>query len=131
MSFIYNSRCSFYRDVLGEDQFGGRIVITGTLIAEEEPARIDYYTPSQWLTKQQGLETSKTFSLYIRSTRQHPINAQENDYVKITFPPYHPELGVRLRIRGIQKESISFNSADSMLEMTLVRIDETRDNNTF
>ena len=71
MSYIYNSRCDIFRDVLGEDQFGGRIVITGTLIAENESVRLDYYTPNQWLTKQMGLETPQTFSLYIRSTRQH------------------------------------------------------------
>jgi hypothetical protein len=131
MSQLYNSICSIYRDVLEEDQFGGRVVTTGTLIAQAEPCRLDYYQNTQKISANQGMETDRSYSLYLRSTRQHPINIRENDYVVITFPPYHPELGVRLRVRGIQRESLSHNSQASMIECSLVRVKESRDNTVF
>ena len=131
MGVIYNSRCDIYRDVLEDDQFGGTIVVTGSAIAVNEPVRFDFYIPNQRTNIAQGIETIKTFSLYIRSTRQHPINMRENDYIIITFPPYHPEFGKRFRVRGLQRESLSVGSANSIIECTLTRIEQSRNNSEF
>lgn len=131
MSLLYNSRCNIIRDVLSDDPFGGTVVVTGTMIAENEPIRFDYYTPNQRTNIAQGIETIETFSLYIRNTRQHSINIRENDYVVIIFPPYHPDLNKRFRVRGVQKESLSIGNANSILECTLTRVEQSRNNSEF
>lgn len=128
MSLLYNVRCSIFRDLLSVDQYGGAIV-TGTLtIATNEPCRLDYVIPKINVVAPQGLETAVLYSLYIRSTRQHPINIRENDYVQITFPNFHPEYNNRLRVRGVQRETLHPQDPNSILECDLIRIRESRDN---
>ena len=128
MALIYNSRCSIFRDVIGQDQVGGMTVITGTVVESDTACRLDFYIPFQKLVGNQGLETEKVYSMYIRSTRQHPIDAKENDYIVVTFPPYHPEINNKFRIRGIQRESLSVGYSESLIECSLTRIVESRSN---
>lgn len=128
MSLLYNVRCSIFRDLLTTDNYGGAVV-TGTLtIATNEPCRLDYIIPKINVVAPQGLETNVTYSLYIRSTRQHPINIRENDYVQITFPTFHAEYNNRLRVRGVQRETLHPQDPNSILECELIRIRESRNN---
>src|SRR5258708_11374482 len=115
MSLIYNVRCDIYRDMIGTDNYGGAIV-TGTLtIAKNEPCRLDFIIPKLNTILPQGMETKVIYSLYIRSTRQHPIKVRENDYVKIVFPIFHDEYGNRLRVSGVQKETLHPQDPNSIL----------------
>jgi hypothetical protein len=126
MTLLYNVKCDIYRDLIGDDS-GGGAVVTGTLtIATSEPCRLDYFIPKASFFAPQGIETERIYSLFFRSTRQHPINVRENDYVKITFPPEHPEYNVILRVRGVQSESLHPRDPNRIFECTLVRIDESR-----
>jgi len=73
MSLLYNIRASFFRDLIGTDNYGGAVV-TGTLtIATNEPCRLDYIIPRVNLVAPEGIETNVHYNLFIRSTRQHPI----------------------------------------------------------
>jgi len=74
----------------------------------------------------QGIETEKSYSIFFRSTHQHPIDIREEDVVIITFPLVHPELGKRYRVRGVQRESLHFQDPNYIIECTLIRIEESR-----
>lgn len=130
MSHLYNIYCDVYTETISDDNYAGAVA-TGVLLYSHEPCRLDKYIPNQRTTLPQGLEVEKTYSLYIRSTRQHPINVRENDYFIITFPTYHEEFGQRLRIGGIQRESFHPANPINTLEITVVRIKTTRNNNVF
>lgn len=82
--------------------------------------------PKSSPTSFQGIETTKTYSIFFRSTRQHPINIREEDTVIITWPPVHHELGKRFRVRGIQAESLHFQDPNYIVECTLILIEESR-----
>jgi hypothetical protein len=126
MTILYNIRCSIYRDLIGDDSIGGAIV-TGTLtVASDEPCRLDYYIPKISMFAPQGIETDKIYSVFFRSTRQHPIDIRENDYLQVTFPPEHPDYNVRLRVRGVQSESLHPRDPNRIIECTLTRIVESR-----
>lgn len=126
MSLLYNVRCSVYRDIIVNDMYGSANA-TGTLtIATNEPCRLDHNIPKDDELRGPGIETNVSYSLYIRSTRQHPINIREEDYVVITFPNFHPEYGHRLRVSGVSPESLHPQDPNSILEMTLTRIRESR-----
>lgn len=125
---IYNSRCSIFRDLIGTDDYGGAVV-TGTLtIAQNEPCRLDFNIPKANLIASEGIETVVLYSLYLRSTRQHPINLRENDYAIIIFPTSHAEYNNRLRIRGVQRESMHPQDPNSIIVCDLIRIRESRNN---
>lgn len=131
MSLIYNVRCSIYRDLISPGNYGDAVV-TGTLtIATNEPCRLDYIIPKINMIAPQGEETTKHYNLYIRSTRQHPINIREQDYVTITFPVFHVEYNNRLRIQGVQRESLHPQDPNSILECNLTSIRESRNNGIF
>lgn len=130
-AIIYNVRCDIYRDLIASDVYGGALV-TGTLtIASFEPCRLDYIMPKINVVAPQGLETNVTYSLFLRSTRQHRVNIRENDYVKIVFPNTHIEYGHRLRVTGVQSESLHPQDPNSILECTLMRIRESRNQGIF
>jgi len=128
MSIIYNLRGSIFRDQIAYDDNGGAVVTGTTTIASNEPCRLDYIIPKMNIIAPQGLETNVTYSFYIRSTRQHPINIRENDYVVITFPNFHSEYNNRLRVRGVQRETLHPQDPNSILECEVVRIRESRNN---
>lgn len=129
MTILYNSKCKIIRDVINDDSYGGA-VSTGTVtIAENEPCRFDFYMPKSNVTSMQGQETVKTYSIFFRSTRQHPIDIREEDIVILTFPPVHPELGKKYRVRGVQRESLHFQDPQYIIECTLIRIEESRGTN--
>jgi len=125
---IYNLRCSIYRDLIGEDAYGGAVV-TGTLvIATNEPCRLDFIIPKANTIAPEGIETNVTYNLVLRSTRQHPINVRENDYAQIVFPNSHGEYNNRLRVRGVQRESLHPQDPNNIVECEVVRIRESRNN---
>lgn len=129
MTILYNSRCKIIRDVVIDNEYGSAAYVTGTLIAHDEPCRFDFYMPKSNISASQGIETSKTYSVFFRSTRQHPIDIREEDIVILTFPPVHPELDKRYRVRGVQRESLHFQDPNYIIECTLIRIEESRGNN--
>ena len=126
MSLLYNSKCKIIRDVVRTDDYGGAEYVTGTLISSDEPCRFDFYMPKSNIGGFQGIETTKSYSIFFRSTRQHPVNIREEDVVIITWPPVHHELGKRFRVRGIQAESLHFQDPNYIVECTLIRIEESR-----
>lgn len=126
MTILYNSRCNIIRDRVQTDAYGGAEYITGTLIASNEPCRFDSYMPKINTVGYQGIESEKVFSIFFRSTRQHPIPIRENDVIILTFPPVHPELGKKFRVRGVQHESLHFQDPNYIVECTLVRYEESR-----
>lgn len=128
MTLLYNVRCSIYRDLMGYDDVGGAIVTGTHTVASNEPCRLDYWIPKVSLIIPQGIETEKVYSVFFRSTRQHPINVRENDYLQIVFPPEHTEYLERFRVRGVQSESLHPRDLNKIVECTLVKIDESRGN---
>lgn len=131
MSILYNVRCSIFRDAIPDDS-SGFATVTGTItISTDEPCRLDFYVPKANMLGIAGIETEVTYSIFFRSTRQHPINIRENDYVIITFPNSDNEYGNRLRVRGVQRESLHPQDPNSIVECTLTRIKESRNNNIF
>ena len=131
MTILYNIRCQITRDVIVDDEFGGADVVTGTIIAADEPCRLDYFMPKANAELPQGIEVSRTYSLFFRSTRQHPINVREEDIIKIIFPIHHADYNRRFRVRGIQGESLHPQDPNYIIECTLFRIDETRSEGQF
>jgi len=126
MTLLYNIKCSIYRDLIADDAVGGAVVTGTSVIATDEPCRLDYFIPKASFFAAQGIETERVYSLFFRSTRQHPINVRENDYIKVVFPPEHPEYNVILRVRGVQSESLHPRDPNRIVECTLIRIDESR-----
>lgn len=126
MTILYNARCKILRDVITIDPYGGAEYITGTLVAHDEPCRFDYYMPKSNVTGFQGIETEKSFSVFFRTTHQHPIDVREQDIIILTWPPVHPDLGKKYRVRGVQKESLHFQDPSGIIECTLIRFEESR-----
>lgn len=130
MTLLYNIKCDIKRDIITEDAYGSA-ALTGTLvIASFEPCRFDYYIPKENTVGMQGIETEKVYSLFFRSTRQHPIRVREEDYIQIVFPTIHPDYLNHFRIRGVQEESLHPQDPNKIIECTLVRWKEGR-GNTF
>lgn len=130
MTLLYNVRCDIFRNIITEDIYGSA-ALTGTItIASFEPCRFDYYIPKVNIIGDMGIETEKSYSLFFRSTRQHPIPIREQDSIKIVFPNTHPEYNVRFRVRGVQDESLHPQDYNRITECTLVRWKESR-GNTF
>ena len=128
VGLYYNSRFSVFRDEIADDGSGFATVTGTTTIATNEPGRLDFFIPNVNLLGIPGIETQVTYSLFFRSTRQHPINIRENDYVIVVFPIYHVEYNKRLRVRGVLNESLHPQDPHSIIECTLTRIRESRNN---
>lgn len=128
-NILYNVRCDVYRETITDDVYGGAETVTGTFIVRNQPARLDYYTPKIYLTGIQGIETDKIYSIFFRSTYQKPIPIRENDIVTVVFPTIHDDYNVRLRVRGVQRNSLHPQDPNSIVECTLNRIETSRGNN--
>ncbi len=128
MPFHFNLRVDIYRETHTDDVYGGAVILTGSLLYANEPSRMDYVIPRQWLTRNQGLETQKTYSFFFHTNQQHPVWLNEDDYVEIVFPPQHPQYKKRFRIVGVSFESNHPSDARGVIEVTAQRVEETRGN---
>lgn len=126
----FNIRVDLYRDLtdLGDDPYGGSYP-TSTIVNLSLPSRMDSYSPSQRMFAQQGMETTKSYSFYLHYNWQHQIDVRENDYLVVSFPPHHQFYQKKFRIKGIHIETgMHPSSPQGMIEVTAIRIDESRGN---
>lgn len=127
MPYQFNRRCRIERENFYNDA-GGGYTVTGsnTIISPDEPCRLDSYMPSIFLTKIQGQEIEKTFTLFLHTNWQHPLDVRGQDIIVITFPLHDPFYNKRFRVRGPSEEAQHPTDPRGILELTLTRIDQSR-----
>lgn len=125
MYSVFNARCDIYRDTTTDDAYGGAIT-TGTIVYANQECRLDYYEPRMGDNRKQGIETEKTFSLYLHDNRQNMINLRENDYIHIISPAVHVYYNQKFTVRGVQYESVHRESRFGIIEATLTRFERSR-----
>lgn len=125
MIYHFNIRVSLSRETFVDDSYGGAVA-TGTVYLREENSRIDYYLPREALTRVPGLETDKAYTFFFHVNTQHPVPLRENDIVQITFPPDHPNINDRFRVRGISREASHPRDPRGVIEAYCERIETTR-----
>lgn len=107
--------------VPGDDEVGGAIV-TGTPLYVGMKGRMEESRPSQ-IVLEQGLEVDQIWTCVVRPST---VNVRERDEVEITFPPEHQYLGLRFRVRGVQRASLHPRDTRGFLSLSLSRIEESR-----
>jgi hypothetical protein len=125
MPLHFNLRINIERETYTTDVYGSA-VSTGTTVIFDEPARIDFTIPRQRHDAPQGMETDRTYSLFLHYNQQHNIDVREGDLVKIVFPPHHPEFGERFRIRAMSREATHPSDARGIIECTMISIRRSR-----
>lgn len=95
-----------------DDEVGGA-VLTGTVVHENVPGRLEGVLPEQ-VFLMQGLETARQFTMTVGEDN---LNVQERDYVTITDPVDHRYYNVNLRVLGVLESN--FNPSDPRAYMIL------------
>lgn len=104
-----------------DDRVGGA-VFSGTVRYQSIDARFEDVRPSQ-LLYDQGLETVKLYDIMLQ-----PQGAliYERDEVEIINPVSHPLVNQRLRIVGVQRDSIELSDGRGHMELRVTQTEKSR-----
>lgn len=112
-----NLRLRVWRMEMDADDAVGGAMVTGTPNYDWVGARMEMARPDLLLL-QQGLETEKIYTVLV-----HPANLdiRERDEVEVVFPPHHPFLHERFRVRGVQYPSTHIDESRGYLLLYVSR----------
>lgn len=119
-----NLRVSIWRmTTTGADDVVGGAIVTGTVVHENVEGRLSQARPSQ-IVLEQGLEVDTIWTCRIRPAN---LIIHERDEVEVTWPPLHPHLNDRFRIRGVRRTSMHPRDGRGFIDLTLSRIERSRE----
>lgn len=116
------ARADIYRLTQQADDDYGGAVYSGTVVYPNTSCQFEV-TPSSRMLLQQGIEVQ---SIAFALVRPATLQILEQDQFEITWPPYHPQYGKRYKIDKVEADARPASKAESMLRLTLKRIDSTR-----
>lgn len=118
-----NLKISVWRmGTVGPDDAVGGAISTGTVVYESVEGRLSQASPSQ-IMLEQGLEVDTIWTCRVRPPN---LDIRERDEIEITWPPLHPHLNDRFRIRGVRRTSMHPRDGRGFIDLTLSRIERSR-----
>jgi len=118
-----NTWFEIIREHIGQDDTGGAVVLSGTIIHTHLHGRLDYYPPRTQFAGQQGIETDRTATVVIKPIE---ITARPDDKVYIIKPVNHPDAFKVFRITGVVRSSIGPGDRRAFYELNVIRTEEVR-----
>lgn len=112
-----NIKVAVWRMVQQTDDEIGGAMLSGTLVYNNEPARIEPNRPSVLLLDQ-GLDVDESFQMI-----WHPHDVRERDEIEVTWPSQHRFYGKRLRISSLQNTAMNPLDSRDYMVVTLRRKD--------
>lgn len=125
MNYQFNIKCDIIRNNYSTDDGVGGAVVTGTILWANEPSRMDAPISRDINTLKQGIETTRGFTFFFHTNRQHVITINEEDVIRISFPTHHPYYNQTFVVRGVTLESFH-PSANGLVEVYTNRIVQSR-----
>lgn len=119
---LWWARCDIYRYTQAADDAVGGAVFTGTVLHNNISCQFEDI-PTNRMLLQQGIEVKKVAFALVRPAT---LDILELDQFEIMHPPYHPNWGQRYEIEKVDVDSRPASKAESLIRLTLRRIDYTR-----
>lgn len=118
-----NLRVNIIREYISEDVYGGARVASGVTIYHDLNARLEYYVPKTDFAGQQGIETSRSVSFFIKPVE---VQVRPDDKLIVVRPSNHVDANRVFRATGISKSSIAIGDRRAFLEVYATRTEEVR-----
>ena len=115
-----NAKATIWRMSQGADDVVGGAMVTGTAIYTDVQCRLEPLMPNQ-AQLSQGLEVVKLFAVMI-SPGTYII--YERDELEVTWPANHFLRNDRLRVQGVEHDSLT--DARAHIELTCSKIKRSR-----
>lgn len=112
-----NTKVRIWRITTPDDDSSGGALISGTILYENVPARIQQQ-PEQMLLLQQGLETLKVFTANVYPGT---LDIRERDELEVTFPANYQIYGQRMRITNARPADFAPNDRRNYMLLTMTR----------
>jgi len=116
-----NARITVWRIHNATDDPIGGAVLTGTPVYQNVRARLENDQPTQALLEQ-GFETPRLVTVIIPGS----FIVLERDEVEVTSPVTHAYFGKRLRVLGVQMDSLHPRDPRNHTELKVRRVETSR-----
>jgi len=112
-----NIKVNVWRMVQQTDDEIGGAMLSGTLVFNNLPARIETNRPSVLLLDQ-GLDVDESFQMIF-----HPCAVRERDEIEVSWPSQHRFYQKRMRVVALQNTSMNPLDSRDYMSVTLRRKD--------
>ena len=112
-----NVKVNIWRITTPDDDDAGGALVSGTLIFESYPARIQQQK-AQMLLLQQGLETPKIFTALLTPGT---LDIRERDELEVVLPTNYQIYGQRMRIINSRPADFTPNDPRNYIMLTMTR----------